>query len=213
LLLDYAAGSVDEPTGLVIATHLALCPECRCSVAWSESVGGALLEALEPAALAPDALDVLLARLDDLEEEPALPAAPRSLAATAQPRLMPEPLRSYVGDLEAIRWKRIMRGVEQLEVPVGGRSGSVKTRLLRIKPGVAVPRHTHVGTELTLVLAGGFSDVTGHYLRGDVSFTNEEIDHSPAADHDGECICLTVTDAPLRLTGPLMRLLNPFVKF
>jgi putative transcriptional regulator len=43
LLLDYAAGSADEPTSLTLATHLTLCPECRDTVARFESVGGALL--------------------------------------------------------------------------------------------------------------------------------------------------------------------------
>jgi putative transcriptional regulator len=210
LLLDYAAGSTDEPTSLMLATHLALCPGCRDTVARFESVGGALLEEIEPAALAPDALDYLLARLD--EQVPA--SVPRSPAVGGPPGLMPEPLRSYVGaGLEAIRWKRVMRGVEQARIAVGGHGGEVKARLLRIRPGIRIPRHTHAGVEMTLVLAGGFSDGDGHYLRGDFSFSDGEVDHSPVADEDGECLCLTVTDAPLRLTGPLMRLLNPFVRF
>jgi putative transcriptional regulator len=152
----------------------------------------------------------LLARLD--EQVPA--SVPRSPAVGDAPHPLPEPLRSYVGDdLEVIRWKRVMRGVEQAEIAVGGHRGRVKARLLRIRPGVRIPRHTHDGTEMTLVLVGGFSDGGGHYLRGDLSFSDGEVDHSPVADDDGECICLTVTDAPLRLTGPLMRLLNPFVRF
>jgi putative transcriptional regulator len=210
LLLDYAAGATDEPTSLMLATHLTLCPECRDIVARLESVGGALLEEIEPAALAPDALDCLLARLDEQVPAP----EPHPPAVGGAPGLMPEPLRGYVGDgLEAIRWKRVMRGVEQARIAVGGPGGNVKARLLRISPGIRIPRHTHAGTEMTLVLAGGFSDGDGRYLRGDFSFSDEKIDHSPVADEDGECICLTVTDAPLRLTGPLMRLLNPFVRF
>jgi putative transcriptional regulator len=66
---------------------------------------------------------------------------------------------------------------------------------------------------MTLVLAGGFSDGNRQYQRGDFSFCDGQDDHSPVADDDGECLCLTVTDAPLRLTGPLMRLLNPFIRF
>ena len=182
----------------------------RCGGAFRVRVGGALLEEIEPAALAPDALDCLMARLD--EQVP--PPVPRSPAVGGALHLMPEPLRSYVGDgLEAVRWKRVMRGVEQAGIAVGGHGGNVKTRLLRIRPGIRIPRHTHAGTEMTLVLAGGFSDGGGHYLRGDLSFSDGEVDHSPRADDDGECICLTVIDAPLRLTGPLMRLLNPFVRF
>jgi putative transcriptional regulator len=35
----------------------------------------------------------------------------------------------------------------------------------------------------------------------------------PTADDDGDCVCLAVTDAPLRLTGPIGRLFNPFIRF
>jgi putative transcriptional regulator len=210
LLLDYAAGSADEPTALMLATHLALCPECRDAVARFESVGGAMLESIEPATVPPDALDSLLARLD----EPVPTPVTCSPAVGGPATRIPEPLRGYIGnDLEAIHWKRVMRGVEQAEISVGDPCGPIKARLMRIRPGIRIPRHTHAGTEMTLVLAGGFSDGGGHYLRGDLSFSDGEVDHSPVADEDGECICLTVTDAPLRLTGPLMRLLNPFVKF
>ena len=51
-----------------------------------------------------------------------------------------------------------MRGVEQADIAVGGRAGKVKARLLRIRPGIKIPRHTHAGTEMTLVLAGGFTE-------------------------------------------------------
>ena len=126
---------------------------------------------------------------------------------------MPEPLRSYVGDgLEASAGSGSCAEWSRPELPWAA-MGQRQTRLLRIRPGIRIPRHTHAGTELTLVLAGGFTDGGGHYLRGDLSFSDGEVDHSPRADDDGECICLTVIDAPLRLTGPLMRLLNPFVRF
>jgi putative transcriptional regulator len=38
-------------------------------------------------------------------------------------------------------------------------------------------------------------------------------DHRPIAGPGRDCICLTVIDAPLRLTGRFGRFLNPFVKF
>jgi putative transcriptional regulator len=214
LLLDYAAGSTGEAAGLALATHLALCPECREVVAQLESVGGALLEAIEPAAVPSQALDSLLARLDEPVPVPVqVPVPVPDRRPPADP--VPQPLRGYIGqDLETIRWNRVMRGVEQADIAVGGgRTGNVRARLLRIGPGIRVPRHTHAGTEMTLVLAGGFSDGDNRYQRGDFSFCDGETDHSPVADDDGECLCLTVTDAPLRLTGPLMRLLNPFIRF
>jgi putative transcriptional regulator len=89
---------------------------------------------------------------------------------------------------------------------------SFRTRLMRIKSGTAMPAHTHEGIELTLVLAGGFSDETGHFLRGDLAEADATIDHRPVADPGEDCLCLAVTDAPLRLTGPIGRLLNPFLR-
>ena len=83
---------------------------------------------------------------------------------------------------------------------------------MRIKSGTAMPSHTHEGTELTLVLAGGFSDERGHFLRGDLAEVDASVDHRPIADPGDDCICLAVTDAPLRLTGPFGRLLNPFLR-
>ncbi len=75
-----------------------------------------------------------------------------------------------------------------------------------------MPVHTHEGTELTLVLAGAFSDAHGHFLRGDVAEADASVEHQPVADPGEDCLCLAVTDAPLRLTGPFGRLLNPFLR-
>ena len=85
------------------------------------------------------------------------------------------------------------------------------SRLMRIKSGTAMPTHTHEGCELTLVLAGGFSDENGHFLRGDVAEADPSVTHQPVADPGEDCLCLAVTDAPLRLTGAFGRLLNPFL--
>jgi len=77
-----------------------------------------------------------------------------------------------------------------------------------VKAGAALPQHTHEGAEYTLLLTGGFSDETGHYRRGDVAIADPSIDHRPVADEGEDCICLAVTDAPLRLTGRFGRYLN-----
>ena len=203
-LLDYASGALPEPMTLLIATHLALCPACRRTVAELETVGGALLESLPPEPVADDSLARLFARLDRLE--PAEQAAPASLQAAS---ILPQPLRDYVGTLDRVGWRHF-GAVAEARLLTG--SEKFTTRLLRVAPGAALPYHTHVGSELALVLQGGFSDVNGHYLRGDVSEADSAVDHRPVADADEDCLCLIVTDAPLRLTGWLGRLLNPFIR-
>ena len=124
--------------------------------------------------------------------------------------MVPRPLSDYLdGDLASLAWKK--RG-SLSEVAVLPDQGGFKTRLYRIRPGTAMPQHSHEGREFTLLLAGGFSDETGHYLRGDVAAVDSSVDHRPVADPGEDCICLAVTDAPLRLTGPLGRFLNPFAR-
>ena len=45
LLMAYAAGQLPEAFGLVVATHLSLCDDCRAQVDTFDAVGGAILEA------------------------------------------------------------------------------------------------------------------------------------------------------------------------
>jgi putative transcriptional regulator len=208
LLLDYAAGSVAEPAALVVATHLALCPACRRRVRGLEAIGGALLEdlpAAEPARASAGA--TLLARLD--EPEPAAPVAPALDAETR--RLVPAPLCAYLGtSLKDLAWRRLTRGlaVHDLEPARAG----FQTRLLRVRPGAALPRHSHGGIESVLVLDGGFRDEHGHYARGDLAMSDARVVHRPVADPDGDCLCLVVIEGGVRFAGPLGRVLNLFTR-
>lgn len=203
LLLAYGAGSLDEATALLVATHLALCPRCRAAVARTEDIGGALLDDLPPSAMAEGALATVLARLD---QPPPRPAPPPPASAD---EVLPQPLRGYLaGGLDALPWQRLTAGIEQASL-IKGRGANA--RLFRIRGGVAVPEHDHAGSELTLVLQGAFSDAGGHYRRGDVASAEAGTVHRPVTEACGTCLCLTVTDAPLRLTGLVGRLLNRFI--
>jgi anti-sigma factor RsiW len=44
LVLAYASGELDEATSLLVATHMALCPQCRQALELAESIGGTLIE-------------------------------------------------------------------------------------------------------------------------------------------------------------------------
>ncbi len=223
-LIAYAAGSLEEPLSLVVATHLALCPRCRKEVERLEALGGVLLEDEAAAETATDerALDSVLSRLDAPAPIAPGPIAPGPIAtgpiATApKPRQaapgdlrVPAPLRDYLGGgLEQLDWKA-HKGFDEAELLSD--APGFRTRLMRIKSGTAMPAHTHRGNELTLVLTGGFSDEHGHFLRGDLAEADASVKHQPIADPGEDCICLAVTDAPLRLTGPVGRLLNPFLR-
>ena len=205
-LVEYATGAMPEAVAVLVATHLALCPTCRRRSAALDDMGGALLANAEPVEVGDGVLQSLMARLDEAQpDEPAMPPAGNGDAS------LPQPLRGYVGQaLAEVRWQR-MGSLRLANLEIG--DGTFRSRLMRIEAGAPMPAHTHSGNELTLVLTGGFSDGIGHYLRGDVAVADPEVVHQPVADDDGECLCLAVTDAPLRLTGRFTRLLNPFFKF
>jgi putative transcriptional regulator len=75
-----------------------------------------------------------------------------------------------------------------------------------------IPMHTHRGREYTLVLAGGFKENGSQYGVGDFTLRDASDVHRPVVDSDEECVCLIVLDAPIKLTGILGRLVNPFLR-
>ncbi len=100
-------------------------------------------------------------------------------------------------------------GVRQAILPT---SKEASARLLFIPAGQAVPDHGHRGTELTLVLQGAFSDSTDRFGPGDLEIANEDLEHTPVAEAGADCICLAATDAPLRFTSLIPRLVQPFFR-
>lgn len=205
LLMAHAAGRLPEPVGLIVATHLALCPPARARYARFEALGGVFLESVQPAPLAPGAWDRLVVRLGAADDGDA------GGSGAAGPGAVPRPLRDHLpGPLAALRWRSYGAAAE-FELPL--RTPGFRTCLVRVRAGRMVPRHTHAGSELTLVLDGSFHDELGRYRRGDLALADGAVDHRPVADEGQDCFCLAVTDAPLRLTGPIGRLLNPFVRF
>jgi putative transcriptional regulator len=215
LLVAYGAGSLGEGLSLAVAVHLAHCPDCRVTLAEVEALGGALLEDLPPAPLESLSLSATLDRLER-EEAPGNPCKamrirPRcSRPAGPAAASLPGPLRSYVPSLETLSWQRLAPGVRRVELLPRTSSGGA-AQLLRIAPGTALPHHGHGGLELTVVLSGHFADELGRYGPGDLAEVDGDTNHQPIADSHRDCICLIATDAPLRFTGLMGRLMQPFI--
>ncbi len=200
LLAGYAAGSLSAPLHVLVAGHLALAPRSRAFVRSLEAVNGSALEAADPVPVSNR--DAMLHAIFAAGREP----EPRGAAAPSGDPVLPDPIVRYLGrTLDEIRWRTILPGLKEYKVEKTERGEAV---LYWIKPGRKMPNHTHEGSEYTLVLKGGFTEVTGHFRRGDIAIADQEVDHRPMADPDEDCICFAVTDAPLRLTGPVGRVLQ-----
>jgi putative transcriptional regulator len=210
-LFDYALGTLPEAWSLAVATHLTFCPECRARVASYEAMAGSAMAAAEDMAVAPDSLDRVLARLEAAEDPPQPARQPGAVRVDGI--RLPAPLAPYLAgsETELPPWRRVMSGLDEIRLPLG--DGGRKAVLLRIQPGRAMPAHTHRGDEMTVVLDGGFTDSSGAFRRGDCALLDAQVDHRPVAMADRACLCLAVTDAPLKLTGPIGRWLNPLFRY
>ncbi len=207
LLLDYVSGTLGETWSLGIATHLALCPTCRRTTGVLEAIGGDMLEAIEPAQMTDGATARMMARLD-VNDEPDDAVDPAPLRSESL--VLPQPLLGYLGkDLADLKWQRLGMGAFQLLIQT--QEKDVTARLLRIPAGRPVPEHTHRGLELTLILSGEFSDTTGTYKRGDLQEADDTLEHQPCAGQDEDCICLAITDAPLKFRSLAARIVQPML--
>lgn len=206
LLMAYEAGSLAEGWSLAVATHLSFCPECRDRARAAEAVGGALLDAIETAPVTDSTFDEILARIEAPQDR----ASPAVVEQPATKDNVPSPLRSYVGaDLDAIAWKRIGTAGHQALIPTSDRETTV--RLLRIPAGSPVPEHGHRGLELTVVLRGTLIDGEEWFAVGEIEEADSDLEHTPCAGTEEDCICLAVTDAPLRFRSLIVRLAQPFL--
>lgn len=195
LLADYAAGRLSRELHGLVAAHLTLKPDNRRFVAALEMLGG-------------QALDEIQARPPERRDS-------RLAAIFAAPAPRPHPPQPEDGDLPAalarltgpLRWRSVLPGIKEHRLP-DVENG--EAALLWARAGRRMPAHSHQGSEITLVLKGGFRDGAGHYRAGDIAFADDETDHHPRADPDEDCLCFIVADGPPRLTGPFGRLLRMF---
>ncbi len=214
LILAYATGELDQATSLLVATHMALCPQCRGALELAEMIGGDLIESEPESPVENSALDSLFARIDGADGDEISVAAPARAEHDGGSRrrapILPQPLRDAVGsDADSIAWKGVGGGVRQF--PLKDLGGKAKARLLFIPAAAKVPDHGHRGRELTLVLSGSFYDEGAWFHRGDVEEADATIEHQPIAGPEEPCICLAITDAPLRFRGLIPRLAQPFL--
>lgn len=198
----YAAGCLDPAYALLVETQAALREDVRQSIIVSEIIAASQFEAAEPMGMADDAVERALAAIDALEDEAAV--SPRVALAGVNAALeellhLPQPLRDKA--LEAAGedgWRFTGPGIRRLSIDTGS---AAEAEIYRLDAGASVPRHTHEGVELSLVVAGGFTDETGSFGPGDISVKGPEHVHQPVADADSPCLIFAVRDGGLKFQG------------
>lgn len=197
----YSAGSLDPAFALMLETQSVLRPDVRSSVAMAEAMTGTLLEREAPVEMSSDAAARALLAIEALEvdTEQMRSAAMAAGRGVGEMLDLPEPLRTAALDAAGqTGWKKLGPGIQRLPIDLGTEA---ELELYRIEPGKRLPRHDHDGYELTLVVAGGYTDEAGHFGPGDLSLMQHGDVHQPVGDAGEPCYALAVRDAGLRFTG------------
>ena len=208
LLVEYASGSLSVAPCISVTTHLQYCKQCRDSVESLGEIGGELLMTSEAVPVSEDLLDSIMQDLDSLGEEKPPVSALRQCSDVITKEL-PEFVQGLLPG-GRLNWRRLSPSLKVAPVSVG--EEQYELALHRIDAGGKAPEHDHLGKEITVVLTGSFSDEDGVYQPGDFLVRQQGDTHRPFAARNQACICLSVLEAPIRLTG-IKRVLNPFLSF
>jgi putative transcriptional regulator len=200
LMLALAAGRLDAAQALLVSVHLESCTTCRGRLHTLQALGGALLDAAEPKALAANALQEVLARVESTK--PAADGAARSGSVPLLRPALPDgvPWPRSLGRCAVSRWSWMGPGMRwsRVALPHPAPGGLF---LLRIAPGRSLARHTHSGIEHTQVLCGAFHDGRSLFASGDFDTADDDVHHQPVVQAGGECVCLAYVGGQLEFDG------------
>lgn len=210
LLVAYSAGTLSAAEDLLLATHLSRCAQCTAQATLLDEIGGSWLADNAGASDETEALSQMLDRLD--EPAPPQPQPPPPLAPAFEGIGLPEPLRSTLARTGVQRWQTVLPGlVQQVTLPIRWRGAPV--RITRVRGGFRVPKHTHRGRELNLVLAGGYRDQAGGFGPGDIAENDEDVTHELHIDPGEDCIILAVNEHPLVPVGIISSMVSALTGF
>jgi len=209
LQLDYSTGTLTEPLALAVSNHVALCDQCSAHLATLNTPDQMVPDHVQPLEMSDQTADSGITAPNSVEIQ-STPTATSFDAQTVE--VIPEPLRRYLShNLTEIPWQHVSGGIEEFRLQVS--TPGYRVSLVRLEPGCKSPTHTHTKEELTVILAGGYTDGEAHFERGDFSYLDSSITHNPVADPDVGCIALGVLSGPIELTGLMGTLLNPLLRF
>ena len=216
LLTLHAHGELPLSLSIAVSAHCELCSECSAKLA--SLTLAATEDSFTLSAISSDDSQMnaeldsdLEALLADMMTDDNLDVADNSqqtnstvsnidINVKGQDYRLPRAFRQQLAN----QWQGIGK-VSRLRLDTG--ENKARASLLHIAENGEIPQHSHKGEELTLLLAGEFSDEYNTYTAGDFMVLNSEHEHSPKTVEG--CLCYTVVDAPLYFTKGISKLLNP----
>ena len=238
MLHAYVAGDLNSASGLVISTHIDMCPHCNrvaheieqelSNEAFSStesSFDDADMQLMMEAIFSSPPPDTPFSESDDEFSDFAYLSDSTDPALNRSAKQDSFPAPSIADNMIYLEGKRfeLPRSLANQIHRIGPwykmmgnmwratihLGTEAAANLIYMDRMATLPEHTHKGTEIQLVLSGSFSDEYGTYANGDLLVLDHTHQHAPhTADED--CLILAVMDGPLQFTSGISRILNPF---
>jgi putative transcriptional regulator len=218
LLTEYSSGSLANALGVIVCAHLQTCPHCRKRVEQLNKLGAAILNQSVAEAVQPESFAQLMARIRNQNTENST-SDKKPASQELHPTYANDPLLKHLPKVIAkllprdgkLKWERVSGSLKTARLKTG--QSQYEVAFQRISSGGKVVEHDHRGLELTMVLCGSFSDEDGVYNQGDFLVRNPGEVHRPTATQNQDCLCISVVEAPVKVTGLFGKLVNPFLSF
>ncbi len=211
VLREYVQGQLSTGMCVALSAHIELCSNCaeQCGELESQEAAAWLHADTEHAT--PDFAEMAntimeLPQQTDWDGAISDESLASEIQLTDQNFSLPRVLAKAASN--GLVWKKIAGGISQASLAI---DHETQCEFLYMAPGSKVPVHHHQGTEVTLIIGGGFEDEFGRYGPSDFLVRAKHDHHQPSTEEG--CLCFAVLDAPLTFTQGLARLLNPINRY
>lgn len=202
-IVSYASGALSEAHALVVATHCHFHPELQQKLDDAENIGAMFMVSNQPAQVSSRLFEEIITEIDSMSATTELPSDQEGI---------PYPLAEYLNhkSLDQLKWRMMGPGLSQVRLWTGPNDECLW--LLKAKGGAKIPSHDHKELEFTLVLQGSYHVGDEHYRPGLLEIADDNTkNHTPIIDPGEDCICLVVTEAPIKIHSFMGRLAQPFI--
>ena len=161
LLPLYALGILESDEVTVVERAIAGNPELAAELTAFQQTAGALPAALQPVAPPPDVLQRLLASVGGGRFEQFSTRLAKLFDVTL------DRARELIGLIERpASWRPQIPGISLVDFDGGASAANADCGFFRLSPGAMFPPHTHLGEEVTIILAGQVRDMANNRVIG-----------------------------------------------
>lgn len=193
-IISYSSGALSKSFALLVSSHIEKCGHCKKNIDRCHEMGGSFLEETEHTDLATNSYALFLDKLEASRNKETQTSKKDIFDKSSE---VPISLQRYIGrDLSTLKWSFLAPGIKKCSVKIDEKENKHLT-FLKIKSKKKIPEHSHLGSELTLVLKGSFDDENGRYMAGDIADHDHTSKHEPIVTSQEDCVCVIATDGPL----------------